>query len=82
MRWLCPKTTCVCSQKAKKGQGKAWVEMVDKLQNYYGISIRSNNEDLLAMKKAIFAALCLCAFSEDDRCHFYCPDGANSWCGY
>ena len=35
--------------------------MIDRLQNYYGIAIRSNVGDLDKMKKAIYASLFHCA---------------------
>ena len=45
------------------GKGKLTDSMIDRLQNYYGIAIRSNQEDLVNMKKSIFAALFHCASS-------------------
>ena len=39
------------------GKGKLTDAMIDKLQNYYGIAIRSNSADLEAMKSAIYASL-------------------------
>ena len=41
--------------------------MIDKLQNYYGIAIRSNPGDLAAMKNAVLASLFHCASSEKNR---------------
>ena len=38
--------------------------MIDRLQNYYEVAIRSNQGDLVNMKKSIFAALFHCASSE------------------
>ncbi|EDO33469.1 predicted protein [Nematostella vectensis] len=56
--------------------------MIDKLQIYYGIAIRSNLDDLKGMKKAIYATLFHCASNDKVVLHDYCPDGSNSWCGY
>ena len=64
------------------GKGKLTDSMIDKLQNYYGIAIRSNVGDLQGMKKAVLASLFHCASSESRHLHDYCPIGANSWCGY
>jgi len=56
--------------------------MIDRLQNYYGIAIRSNVGNLLEMKKAIYASLMHCASSKDRNLHCYCPEGADSWCRF
>ena len=39
------------------GKGKLSLAIIDKLQNYYGIAIRSNIANLAAMKKGILASL-------------------------
>ena len=39
------------------GKGKLTDALIDRLQNYYGIAIRSNVDNLEAMKKAIQASL-------------------------
>ena len=46
------------------GKGKLTDAMTDRLQNYYGIAIKSNVGDLAQMKKAIHASLFHCASSE------------------
>ena len=56
--------------------------MIDKLQNYYGIAIRSNCGNLGPMKKAIHATLFHCASSENKKWHTHCPKGEDSWCGF
>ena len=56
--------------------------MIDKIQNYYGIVIRSNVVNLKAMKNAILAALFHCASSKDSNYHNYCPSGKDSWYKY
>ena len=38
------------------GKGRLTDAMIDKLQNYYGIAIRTNCKDIDSMKKAIYAA--------------------------
>ena len=64
------------------GKGKLTNSIIDKLQNYYGISIRSNVGDLEKMKKAIHASLFHVASSEENNWHDHCPDGKESWCAF
>ncbi|XP_028392982.1 uncharacterized protein LOC114517447 [Dendronephthya gigantea] len=64
------------------GKGKLTNTLIDKLQNYYGIAIRSNSGDLKAMKAAIFASLFHCVSSKKRNLHTHCPDGPNSWCRF
>ena len=68
-------------RKEKKlgGKGKLTDKMIDRLQNYYGIAVRSNKGDFDGMKSAILAGLFHCASSENKEYHTYCPDGLNSW---
>ena len=56
--------------------------MIDKLQNYYGIAIRSNVGNLEGMKKAVAASLFHCASSDKRPLHEHCPPGDSSWCAY
>ncbi len=76
-------------QKLKKnvkglgGRGKLTKALIDKLQNYYGIAIRSNVGDLAGMKKSIDASLFHCiATKEQAHFHVHCPDGKDSWCKF
>lgn len=64
------------------GKGKLTDAMIDRLQNYYGIAIRSNVGDLNGMKKAIHASFFHCVSSERRDPHTHCPTGPSSWCGY
>ena len=68
-------------KKDVRGKGKLTDKMIDRLQNYYGIAIRSNANNLEGMKKAILAALFHCVSSKNGEYHNYCPDGKESWCG-
>ena len=57
--------------------------LIDMVQTYFGIAIRSNSGNLQAMAKACWAALFhKVAFPEDSKRHRYCPEGASSWCGW
>lgn len=49
-------------------------------QNYYGIAIRNNVANLSEMKQAIYASLMHCSSSKERNLHYYCPEGADSWC--
>ena len=68
--------------KGMGGKGKLTDSMTDKLQNYYGIAIRSNPGNLAAMKNAVLASLFHCASSKEHNYHRYCPEGEQSWCGF
>lgn len=48
------------------GKEKLKDKMIDGLQNYYRIAIRSNASNLPAMKKAILVSLFHCASSNED----------------
>ena len=62
------------------GKGKLTDSQIDKLQNYYGIAIRSNVGNLAGMKKTIHASLMHCASTEQCPLHDHCPTGSASWC--
>jgi hypothetical protein len=46
------------------GKGKLTDSLINKLQNYYDIAIRSNSGDLEGMRSSICASLFHCASSE------------------
>lgn len=50
-------------KKGLGGKGRLTDPMIDKPQNYYGISSRSNSGDLDTMKKIVYATLFHCASS-------------------
>ena len=60
------------------GKGKLTNVIIDKLQNYYGIAVRSNVGNLEGMKAAIHASLFHVASSEKNQWHQHCPDGGDS----
>ena len=64
------------------GKGKLTDAMIDKLQNYYGIAVRSNVGNKDGMKEAILASLFHCGSNKDHALHGRCPKGASSWCKY
>ena len=69
-------------KKGMEGKGKLTDRMIDRLQNYYGIAMRGNVGNLSKMTKAIYASLMHCAASKDRNLHWYCPEGADSWCPF
>lgn len=64
------------------GKGKLTDRFIDKLQNYYGIAIRSNVGSLQSMQQAVIAAFYHCCSSNKHPMHGQCPDGVDSWCKY
>ena len=63
------------------GKGKLTNNMIDRLQNYYGIAVRNNVDNLDGMQKAIRASLFHVASSKKEDYHSaYCPPGKDSWC--
>lgn len=65
------------------GRGKLTKTIINRLQNYYGIAIRSNIGNLKAMQSATRATLFHVASSKANNYHSaYCPPGKDSWCRY
>ena len=64
------------------GSGQLNNAVIDRLQNYFGIAIRTNVGNLEGMKKAIYASLFHVASSEKNQWHDHCPKGKDSWCGF
>ena len=63
------------------GRGRLTDAMIDKLQNYFGIAIRSTS-NIEIMKKSIYASLFHVASSRVNNYHTHCPDGKESWCRF
>jgi len=91
MHWPCTKEGWHSVEEVKRklrkekklgGKGKLTDKMIDHLQNYYGVAVRSNKGDLEGMKLAILAGLFHCASPEGKEYHTYCPDGLYSWCKF
>ena len=63
------------------GKGKLTEKTINSMQNYYGMAIRGNKNDLYAMKKSTAAILWHCTdFENKEYRHRFCPE--NSWCKY
>ncbi|GFW45996.1 uncharacterized protein TNCV_3276141 [Trichonephila clavipes] len=66
--------------KGLSGKGKLTNNFIDRLQNYYGIAVRSYVSNLNAMQKNVIAALYHCASSDKKPMHGQCPIGKENWC--
>ena len=56
---------------------------INTIQNYYGMAIRQNLDNVYTMKKSIFAILFHCSENKDiEYRHKFCPRSADSWCKY
>ncbi|GFW70342.1 uncharacterized protein TNCV_5131681 [Trichonephila clavipes] len=64
------------------GKGKLTDGLINKLQNYYGIAIRSNIGNLEKMQSAVIAAFFYCCSSKHQPKHGQCPVGDESWCKF
>ncbi|GFX72704.1 uncharacterized protein TNCV_4062991 [Trichonephila clavipes] len=64
------------------GRGKLTDAFIDKLQNYYGIAIRDNVNNLQGMQRAVIAAFFHCCSNAKQQMHGQCPVGPASWCKY
>lgn len=71
------------TQKGLGGKGKLTDAFIDKLQNYYGIAIRSHKSgDVKELQSAVIAAFFHTCSSKKQPMHGQCPSGADSWCKY
>ena len=68
--------------KGLAGKGRLTDSKIDVLQNYYGLAIRENLDDVTKMANTIEASLLHVASTDTNPQHHLCPDGPNSWCGY
>ncbi|GFU93957.1 uncharacterized protein TNCV_2540121 [Trichonephila clavipes] len=68
--------------KRSRGRGKLTDAFIDMLQNYYGIAIRDNVNNLQGMQRAVIAAFFHCCSNAKQQMHGQCPVGPDSWCKY
>ena len=66
--------------KGISGRGRLTDSAVNKLQNYFGIALRTNLESVYAMKKCICASIFNNSMLEDEKRHQFCPRTKESWC--
>ena len=68
--------------KSISGRGRLTDSAVNKLQNYFGIAIRTNLSSVYAMKKCIYASLFHNSMLEEKKRHQFCPPVKESWCSW
>lgn len=66
--------------KGISGAGRLTIQRIDTLQNFYGMAIRQNKGDLVAMQRAVLASLYHVASTDTNRQHGMCP--TDSWCKF
>lgn len=72
-----------CSDgKSIGGKGRLTDKVIDKLTVYYGNAIREHKNNLLEMRKAVWAIYFHTRSSDSEPLHSFCPAGINSWCCY
>ena len=65
------------------GVGRLNEKTINTLQNYYGMAIRQNKNDLYGMKKSVAAVLHHCSEAQSDEVrHQFCPRSEDSWCKF
>ena len=64
------------------GKGRLTDGKIDLLQNYYGLAVRGNLDDVNKMATAIESVVQHVASTDSDPQHPLCPDGNDSWCRY
>lgn len=64
------------------GKGRLTDEAIDKLQNYYGLAIRRNVNDVNKMHKQVWAIYFHKLSTNTNPQHALCPKGVDSWCGF
>ena len=65
------------------GRGRLTDKVINTMQNYYGMAIRQNTNDLFAMRKSVIATLMHNTnFDDAETRHRYCPKSIDSWCKY
>ncbi|GFW13835.1 uncharacterized protein TNCV_4036771, partial [Trichonephila clavipes] len=61
------------------GKGKLTDSFIVRLQNYYGIAVRSNVGNLSGLQQNVIAALFHCSSNVEKPMHGQCPIGKDSW---
>ena len=65
------------------GRGKLTDNIINSMQNFYGMAIRKNSGQLYPMKKAIGAILFHCTdIKNQELRHRMCPRDEETWCKY
>ena len=56
--------------------------LIDRLQNYFGIALRSNLKIVSELRNALLASFSHVASSQNHDFHSYCPQTVDSWCQF
>ncbi|GFW67278.1 uncharacterized protein TNCV_2698881 [Trichonephila clavipes] len=64
------------------GKGKLIDSFIERLQNYYGIAVRSNAGNLSSLQQNVIEALFHCSSSVEKPMNGQCPIGKDSWYYY
>ena len=64
------------------GKGRLTNQVMNTLQNYYGLAIRQNKGNVYGMKKSIAAVIHHCSENSNGEDHKFCPRSVNSWCRF
>jgi len=64
------------------GKGRLTKTIINKMQNYYGLAIRRNKNNLKGMANDVMAGLYHIASSDANPQHTLCPRGNESWCAW
>ena len=67
-------------KKVMKANSRLTDSLIDKLQNYFDIAIRSNVGNVKDMQNAIITSMFHVASTYDDNYHTYCLKTSDSWC--
>ena len=70
-------------EKGISGRGILTDKVINTLQNYVGMVIRKNSNDIKKMRNSIIATLYHCTWEShctEESCHLFCSKGKNSWC--
>ena len=66
----------------QKPRGKLTDNVINILQNYFGITLRSGAKTVAELKNKLLASFFHIASSEEFNYHTYCPATSDSWCQY
>ena len=63
------------------GRGRLTDKVINTLQNYVGMAIRQNSNDITEMRNSIIATLYhYTNFQHEESRYLFCSKGKNSWC--
>lgn len=72
----------ICKEKKLGGKGGLTKVEIDRIQNYYGMAIRNNCNNVEAMRRAIWAIFFHKLSTDEKPQHHLCPRGPDSWCKF